>query len=374
MKRILIPVLLLGAVLLYGQETFTVQTEHYNVESHISSSDAELIGNQLESFYSIFNDVFRFSNLEQKLNVQILPNLATFKSFTKTLTGKAYDSYVYIHHTKASERELLIYEGAEKDLIFALAYQASIQFIMGHVAEPPLWIREGFSVYFSKSSGPELERKFAALKDSDDRIKAAELVLMDSSEAAENFTAFRTEAWAFVSFLMSTENKEYTRFLYDTISAMKTQSMSQTTVSDDLQSGFDAYLNSFLNAQEMMDLAVSYYNDKKPNLAEQTFTKLTTISPDSWQPYYFLGLISYDNAEYTPADSWYSKSLEKNAPEALIDYVMGLSAWKDERIDEAKGLLAKAARLDEEKYGEKTQPILKYLQGNYPDTAPVTIP
>lgn len=367
--------MLMTAVLVYGQETtYTVETEHYFVESHISSSNAELMGVQLESFYSIFNDVFRFGSLENKLNVQILPNLSTYQSFTRTLTGKAYESYVYIHHSKPSERELLIYDGAEKDLIFALAYQASIQFIMNHVENPPLWIREGFSVYFSKSSGPELERKFAALKDSGTRIPASRLIDMTAAEAADNFTDFRTEAWAFVSFLMNTENKEYTRFLYDTISALKNPALKQVEVSDDVQEGFDNYISGFLNGQELLDLGISYYNKGDTDLSEQTFTKLISISPESWQPLYFLGLLSYDGADYGAADRWYEKASEKKAPESLIAYVMGLSAWKDERIDEAKGLLAKAARLDGEKYGEKTKPILDYLQGNYPDTDPVTIP
>ncbi|MBB6480234.1 tetratricopeptide repeat protein [Spirochaeta isovalerica] len=375
MKKILIPLLLMAAVLAYGQDrTYTVETEHYNVESHISSSHAELMGAQLESFYSIFNDVFRFGNLENKLNIKILPNLSTYQSFTRTLTGTAYDSYVYIHHQKASERELLIYEGAEEDLIFALAYQASIQFLMNHEENPPLWIREGFSVYFSKSSGPELERKFAALKDSDERIDASQLVKMTNLEASENFTAFRTEAWAFVSFLMSTDNKEYTRFLYDTISALKNPDLKEVAVSDDIQEGFDDYLEGFLNAQELLNLGISYYNKDETDLADQTFRKLITISPESWQPLYFLGLLSYDAADYTEADQWYTKASEKKAPEALIAYVMGLSAWKDERIDEAKGLLSKAARLDAAKYDEKTKDILDYLQGNYPDTDPVTIP
>jgi len=374
MKKALVLILLMTSALVYGQETFTVETEHYTVESHISSGNAEQMGAQLESFYSIFNDVFRFSDLDDSLNIEILPNLSTYQSFTRTLTGKAYDSYVYIHHGRASERELLIYDGAEEDLIFALAYQASIQFLMNHVENPPLWIREGFSVYFSKSSGPELERKFAALKNSEERISASRLVQMDSTEVARNFSAFRTEAWAFVTFLMNTDNKEYTRFLYDTISSLKNPEQPPVEVTNDIQEGFNEYLENFLTAQELLNLGISHYNGEKTTLAEQTFSKLTLISPDSWQPLYFLGLLAYDEADYSAADLWYEKASDKGAPEALISYVMGLSAWKDERIEEAKGLLSKAARLDKENYEEKTKNILEYLQGNYPDREPVTIP
>jgi len=374
MKKTAFLLIMFSSILLYGEETFSFQSEHYNVVSHISGSNAELMGFQLESFYSVFNDVFRFSDLEDKLNVQILPNVSTFKTFTRTLTGSSYDSYVYIHHQKASERELLIYEGSHEDMIYALAYQASIQFIMNHISSPPLWVREGFSVYFSKSSGPELDRKFAALKNKENRFTVEKLVTMENSEAASAFTDFRTQAWAFVTFLMTTENKEYTRFLYDTITSLKSSDIETENITEDLQIGFDEYLNSFLNAQELMNLGIKYYNDGESDLSYQTFAKLTGISPDSWQPLYFLGLLSYDKGEYVTADEWYGKASDKEAPEALMAYVTGLTAWKDERIDEAKGLLSKAARLDEEKYGEKTKPILEYLQRTAPDTAPVTIP
>ncbi|MBI9097784.1 MAG: hypothetical protein JEY91_04880 [Spirochaetaceae bacterium] len=374
MKKAIILILIFCTVFLYGEDTYTSESEHYRITSHISKSNSELMSSQLESFYNIFNDVFRFNNLEEKLNVQILPNESTFKSFTHSLTGTSYDSYVYIHHQKPSERELLIFEGSAEDMIFALAYQASIQFIMNHVENPPLWIREGFSVYFSKSSGPELERKFAALKNKENRIEVEKLISMDSSEAASIFSDFRTEAWAFVTFLMTTDNKEYTRFLYDSIASLKSPTTFNGFQYEDLQRGFKEYLNNFLNAQELMDLGIQYYNDNESDLAVQTFTKLSGISPESWQPFYFLGLLSYDEGEYTEADVWYGKAAEKEAPEALIAYVTGLTAWKDERIDEAKGLLSKAARLDNEKYGEKTEPILEYLQRTAPDSAPVTIP
>ena len=350
MKKAAFLLILFAPFMLFAEDTYTAETEHYTIVSHVSKSNGELMGAQLESFYNIFNDVFRFSNLDIKLNVQILPNVNTFKSFTRSLTGTGYDSYVYIHHQKPEERELLIFEGSEEDMIFALAYQASIQFIMNHVANPPLWIREGFSVYFSKSSGPELERKFAALKDKESRITIENLVNMNSSDAASVFTDFRTEAWAFITFLMTTDNKEYTRYLWDTITSLKSPSVVVESVNEDIQRGYNEYLESFLNAQELMDLGIKYYNEKENDLAAGTFTQLITISPDSWQPLYFLGLISYDDGEYKIADSWYSKASEKEAPEALIAYVTGLTAWKDKRIDEAKGLLSKAARLDEENY------------------------
>jgi tetratricopeptide (TPR) repeat protein len=375
MKKAIFLIIMLTSIQLFSQETtYKAETKHYNILSHVSKSNAEMMGAQLESFYDIFNDVFRFSDLEEPLYVEILPNLNTFKSFTRSLTGSAYDSYVYIHHQKRSERELLIFEGSEEDLIFALAYQASIQFIMNQINNPPLWVREGFSVYFSKSSGPELERKFATLKNKENRITLENLVKMDNSETTPVFSDFRTEAWAFVTFLMTTDNKEYTRFLYDTITSLKTPSIEKEEITADIQIGFDAYLAGFLNAQELMDLGIKFYNEKDIDQALQTFDKLIGISPDSWQPLYFLGLLSYDDGNYTEADEWYTKASEKDAPEALIAYVTGLTAWKDERIDEAKGLLSKAARLDEEKYGEKTAPILDYLQRTSPDTAPVSIP
>lgn len=374
MKKIVFLLIMVSSIFLYGEDTFTTETAHYTVISHISKSNSEIMGSQLESFYKVFNDVFRFVDLDEKLNIQILPNLSTFKTFTRSLTGKSYDSYVYIHHQKAPERELLIYEGSSEDMIFALAYQASIQFIMNHVEAPPLWVREGFSVYFSKSSGPELERKFSALKNKENRIALEKLLSMSAGEAADVFTDFRTEAWAFVTFLMTTDNKEHTRFLYDTITSLKSSQIETVNISDDLQSAFDEYLNSFLNAQELMNLGIQYYNDGESEMYSRTFTHLVGISPESWQPLYFLGLLAYDRGEHKEADLWYSRASEKNAPEALMAYVMGLTAWKDERIDEAKGLLSKAARLDKEKYDEKTKPILEYLQDLLPDSAPVTIP
>ncbi len=374
MNKAILLLILLMPCFLYGQDTFIKETEHYRIESHISESNAEYLGTQMESFYSVYNDVFRFTNLEQKLNIQILPNESTFKSFTRSLTGTAYNSYVYIHHQKPDDRELLVFEGSQQDMIFALAYQASIQFIMNHIANPPLWIREGFSVYFSKSSGPELERNFAALKNKESRIAVKNLILMDSDAAAEDFSSYRTESWAFVTFLMTTNNKEYTRFLWDTITAIKNSSVELENATEDLQFGYDEYLDTFLNAQELMNRGLTLYNENEKELAVQIFTKLTYISPESWQPYYYLGLLAYDNSDYTNADIWYSTATDKKAPEALIAYVSGLTAWKDERIDEAKGLFSKAARLDEEKYGEKTAPILDYLQKTEPGETPINIP
>ncbi|MCP4161502.1 MAG: hypothetical protein GY760_15630 [Deltaproteobacteria bacterium] len=197
---------------------------------------------------------------------------------------------------------------------------------------------------------------------------------MDNSEANMIFSDYRTEAWAFVTFLMSTDNKEYGRFLWDTITSMKNPDIDIEDINSDLQIGYNEFLEDFLNAQELMELGIEHYNAKDTVLALQTFTKLISISPESWQPLYFLGLMAYDEGDYENADIWYSKASDKKAPESLVAYVTGLTAWKDERIEEALGLLSKAARLDAEKYDEKTAPILEYLQKINPGEAPVSIP
>ena len=376
MKKTIFLVMLFAPFVLFGEETYTTESAHYNIVSHVSRSNSEMRAEQLESFYDIFNEVFRFNDLENKLNVEILPNLSTFKSYTLSLKYP-HDSYVYMHSKgEPEESRLLIYEGTEDDMIFALAYQASIQFIMNHAFPPPLWVREGFSVYFSKSSGPELEKRFATLKNKENRKSLKELVAIDSVNK-EEFADFRTESWAFVTFLMATQNREYTRFLWDTINSLKNPSIESARVNADIQNGYNAYLEDFLTPQELMELGIRYYTEKEEDSdlkALEAFTQLAASSPESWQPFYFLGLLAYDKSDYVNADIWYDKAAEKGATEALIAYVTGLTAWKDKRIDEAKGLLAKASRLDGEKYGEKTGPILDYLQRTSPEVIPLTIP
>ncbi len=96
--------------------------------------------------------------------------------------------------------------------------------------------------------------------------------------------------------------------------------------------------------------------------AEKALSAAMALRPDSYTPYYYLGLISYQRKNYARASELYTRSMELGIEPALIQYALGVNAFADKKYAEAAAYLKKAKELDPKAYGEKADSLLKRIE------------
>jgi tetratricopeptide (TPR) repeat protein len=90
--------------------------------------------------------------------------------------------------------------------------------------------------------------------------------------------------------------------------------------------------------------------------------KALQLREDHHIPNYYLGLINYDNGNYSMADFYYKKALEFGAGEALTFYALGVNAYADNRFEEARDFLQQTVSLDPE-YNDRAETLLARMNG-----------
>ncbi|MCG8480818.1 MAG: hypothetical protein MI724_17120, partial [Spirochaetales bacterium] len=133
--------------------SFESQSAHYRVISEISHDHAVDVGRQMESMLSLYNQQFHFpiDELETPLRVRIFATKSRFDSYLRRLVGEVRDGFVYLHYDDLEKSELVGYYTEEETLEQSLIHQSFVQFFRTFVPNPPLWLREGFAVYFEAS-------------------------------------------------------------------------------------------------------------------------------------------------------------------------------------------------------------------------------
>ena len=384
--------LLFHTVLLLGSLFAQTRTAHYEL---IAEAGAERglpsLAREMELRFEVYNNIFRFdpSALGSPLKVRVFTDPAAYGAYVSARLGSAPAGAVYLHYSNTENRELIILRGSAEEA-FMVAHQAFIQFLRGFIPNPPTWIREGFAIYFNTLTFDPLaqtlnfEENLAWL----DTVKGLgqrapsprELIMADtvqSRDASSPGSAgmfsreFQICSWALVSFFLNSD--EYFRDLTDcfmVLSPEATTRQNSLAVMDrfslwidfhTLDNEYKSYIASRRTFAELMDNGRNAYIAGDITSAEFSFLAAQDLRPTHYGPYYYLGLIYYQERLHGMAEENYLLSLEHGADEALVFFALGVNAVSAGRINDARAWLERAAAADPARYRASAADILQRL-------------
>lgn len=372
-------------------DTYQAETAHYQVVSEISKDHAQAVADRLEALLSLYNNYFHFdlSTLPAKLKVHIFSTKDRYDSYLKRVINETRDNYVYLHYTDTQKSELDAYYVPDQDLTSAAIHQNFIQYLRAFVANPPLWLREGFAVFFESSSYDptfktaiykenlswlETLKAIITGKSPDMPLPLDQLLTLDVDTAKQRINVFYPQAWGMVWYLVNTGDKNRNRILWDSISALKPGATLQENdqavreaafrwvSQDSLTSDFVAYVDSRKSFRGLVQEGMDQYTANKLDSSEEAFIKALNLQDSSYIPYYYLGLINYAKRNYQLADYYYKTALDKGATKPLSYYALGVNAYADNKFDEATTYLKLVSSLDNGNLKQKADELLNRIQ------------
>ncbi len=394
MKRLsaFIFILMVAGISAFAQESFVYESDHYSVRSHFSAKHAEQTAARLEAYLDLFNDYFHFDleELDYKFSVQVFDTQEKCDQYLIRLIKETRGEFVYLHYSDISRSKLVGTQESEDEYDPSFTHQAFVQFLRAYIQNPPLWLREGFAVYFeevgySEKFGAVINKENVAwletLKDilfgqqSDQAFPANEVLAINIESAKDNINVFYPEAWGIINYLLNTENRIHNRILWDSISSMDPDadlvsnsaavytSAFQWVNQNELQNSFVEYFRKKKTYKEFIEDAIATYEAGELDASERIFLVAINRQDTSYIPYYYLGLINYDRGNFTLAELNYNKALEKGSTLALTYYALGVNAFADNRFDEATEFLKTTIHLDPRNYAQKVIQILDRMEG-----------
>jgi len=380
----------LGASLAFGQATFaSASTGRYTVWSDAGAEDANTLASTLDGLFAVYNEYFRFSEaaLKAPLTVRKFASKTDFDGYLVKVIGETKDDFVYLHYPTAERSELVIFaKDSADDFAASLAHQAFVQFLKAFIPEPPLWIREGFAVFFERSGAdPETGAVSYAenqawletvklLSEQGNLYSIDKLMTLNADAARDGLDVFYPQAWALVDFFINGPDRRYNRFIWDALASLKPEASLDENQSqvldrfvtwhelDRAESDFQTFLKGRKTFAELVSEGVNAYGNKELDKASSIFAQALAKNPSSYIPHYYMGLIAYAKSDYAAADRYYLKALELGSDEPITYYALGISAFASRRFDEARSYLEQARQGDPERYETKVQEIMLRME------------
>ncbi|OHD19813.1 MAG: hypothetical protein A2Y38_23220 [Spirochaetes bacterium GWB1_59_5] len=369
----------------------SASSRRYAVWSDAGKDDAVALAATLDGLFGVYNEYFRFDegSLKAPLTVRKFSAKASFDTYLNKVIGETKDDFVYLHYPTVERSELVIFakEGAD-DFDASLAHQAFVQFLKAFVPEPPLWIREGFAVFFERAKldqntgivayaeNQSWLETIKLLKSQSRLYSVSDLMLLSSEEARTGLDVFYPQSWALVSFFINSPDRRYNRFVWDAIGRLApdaTLEQNQNTVRDFFlkwhgqeaaESDFLSYLEGQKTFAELVTSGVRSYGDKDLETAFKSFSQALLKNSSSYIPHYYLGLIAYARGDYALAEEYYRKALALGSDAPITNYALGINAYASRRFDEAKAFLQKASDGDPAKYQAKAGEIITRISSD----------
>jgi hypothetical protein len=363
------------------------ESARYVVYSEIGTDRAADLNARLEALFVLYNGLFHFdsASLPAKLHVREFKDKAGFDAYLNQVAGETKDDFVYLHYSNLERSELLLFvkDGAEGEA--SLAHQAFVQYLKAFVKNPPIWMRDGFAVYFESARWDAKARAMGfpenlawletakALQAKNAFIPLARFLSMSQEESRASLDVFYPQSWAFASFLVNAKDKAWNRLLWDSISAIRRDAAlgeNQLAVSnlaaawygmDDTQKAFVGYVASRKTFADLLGEGVAAYNAKTFDVAKADFEAAAKLDPASYVPPYYLGLIAYAAGDYGLAEFNYRSALQLGCDAATTNYALGVNSFAQNRVEDAKTFLVAAKTASPERYGAKADELLKRL-------------
>ncbi|MFP4153247.1 MAG: hypothetical protein ACLFR8_09895 [Alkalispirochaeta sp.] len=371
--------------------TYTFESDYYRVISEVDDTHARRTAEHLEAMLSLYNRQFRFApeDLTAPLRVRIFASKDRYDAYLTRLIDETRDGFVYLHYQDIEKSELVGYNSPEGDLTQSMNHQSFVQYLRAFVPNPPLWIREGFAVYYETSQyDPEFDtaiyhenllwldtlKEIIAGDSVHPVIPFDEMLAMRPDDAREQLDAFYPQAWGMVSFLLNSDEPAANRILWDSLSALDADATLDENIEavyneafrwadqDELVELFVGYLDSRRSFRGWITHGVDRYNASDLDEAEAAFTAAVELDEGNYVPYYYLGLINYEEGNYGLADFYYQEAITKGAEAAVTLYALGVNAYADNRFDDAVAYLEEAVEADPA-YEARAEEVLVRIRG-----------
>jgi len=391
MRRVLFYLsFLLLAVSIVGAQNSTFaeyETEHYRVLSELGEEHAQQTAEQLEALFVFFNDYFHFEveELPVRLRARFFSSKDRFDEYLTRIVDETREDFVYLHYSDLARSELVGYEIAQDEFEISLKHQGFIQFLRAFIPNPPLWLREGFAVYFEEVEYDDqlnsivyrenlswLETLQSIVDGSAGvaPISFDAMIRMGVGEAREQIEVFYPQAWGMVSFLLRSANRNHNRIIWDSISALDPeatlQENSQIVYEDAFRwvqepiliESFVEYVEARRSFRTLVQDGIRRYENEEAEEAEEAFVTAIKLNEENFIPFYYMGLVNYDRGNFSVADFYYNEALELGADEATIYYALGVNAFADNRFDDAVTYLEQSNELAPDEYGDRVTQLL----------------
>ena len=368
------------------------ETEHFRVLSEVGDAHAEETAEKLEALLYLFNDYFHFDldELPVRLRARIFSDKNRYDTYLQRVIDQTREVFVYLHYTDLAKSELVGFAMDDDTFDISLKHQGFIQFLRAFVPNPPLWMREGFAVFFEevefntdlgiavyRENLAWLETLQAAVDGTSSLrpIPLDDMLEMDVSTARDRIESFYPQAWGMVSFLLNSDNRDYNRIIWDSISALD----PEASLAENSEAAYDAafawqeerllieafgsYIAERRSFRTLVQDGIDQYAGGDLGEAEESFVTALKLREDNFIPSYYMGLINYDRKNYSLSDFYYKEALAKGATEALTYYALGVNAYADNRFEDAVSYLEETIRLDPLSYEDKAGQLLERIEG-----------
>jgi tetratricopeptide (TPR) repeat protein len=384
-------VLVLAAACIAGTAGFAqsaeipaLKTAHYGIIAEGNAQGAaNSLARELELRFDAFNRLFRFNaeDLAAPLQVRVFTDKGLYDGYVSARLGQTRAGAVYLHYNQAERRELAVLRGSAEEASM-LPHQAFVQFLRGFVANPPAWMREGFAIYFSglkydpadgALSYEENLSWLETVKALGNNAPAVKTILEADASVPVLTENFQICSWALASFFLNSGRGEYFRSLTDSFMVLSDSAaaaansntvlrrLARWTDFDAMEKDYKSYLDSRRTFAELMDDGRGAYAAHDSVTAELCFLSALEQRPRQYAPYYYLGLIYYEEKSYDLAEEYYRLSLEYGADGALVSYALGLNAASAGRNADAVSWLRNAAAADPVRYGTRAEELIGRL-------------
>ncbi len=395
MRKIAFFILLAVVAMSASAQTSTFaeySTEHYRVLSEIGEDHARETAEKLEALLQLYVDFFHFDveELPVRLRARFFTSQDRYDTYLQRVIDTTRDDFVYLHYTDLAKSELVGFQQDPEEFDISLKHQGFIQFLRAFVPNPPLWMREGFAVYFEEVEfdselGIAVYREnlswletLQSIVDGSAGVQPivlSEMLRMNVEEARATIDVFYPQAWGMVSFLLNSPNRDHNRILWDSISALEPDaslSENSDTIYDEafrwfeeqlLIDAFVSYVGERRSFRTLVQDGIEQYAETDLPSAEASFVTALKLREDNFIPYYYMGLINYDRQNYSLADFYYKEALALGSEEALTKYALGVNAYADNRFDDAVAYLEETIELSPGEYEDKAGQLLERIQG-----------
>ena len=207
-----------------------------------------------------------------------------------------------------------------------------------------------------------------------DSISVFDLLVMNRDSVRNQLDIFYPKAWGLITFLVNSEKKHYNRAIWDSITALNPESslrensaavkknafnwLDETTLEQD----YAVFIQMLKSFNELITEGIDYYSQNELDPANEAFTKAIALEPESFIPYYYLGLVNYSNKNFQQAEQNYEKALVLGADTALTNYALGVNAFANNLYDAAKIYLSEAKNMNPENYEEKVDSLIQRIE------------
>jgi tetratricopeptide (TPR) repeat protein len=207
-----------------------------------------------------------------------------------------------------------------------------------------------------------------------DQLTLRDLLLINKAQAQNRIDLFYPSAWGLVHFLLQSPERIHNRILWDSLAALdRTAGLAENSRRvlekafrwvglAELQSAFESFISSLMTFNDLVRLGVDQYGTEQLASARDSFEQALRLRSDNYIPYYYLGLIAYQEKDFDLAQTFYGEAEQLGIDEALINYALGVNAFADQRYGRAREYLLKAKELDAESYTEKCDSLLQRIE------------